>query len=100
MDTHYGYYTPSRLRIGVRDEPFVQTAASFRFLRTSENPFRSDYKMFCTLENKCMQSLIEFTQDPGSCNSPIGRQMNELNRIQRTHLFFLIKMVHESMVDS
>ena len=63
--------------------------------------------MFCSLENKCIQSLIEFTQDPGSCSSPIGRQMNELKWIQRTHLFFLVKMVRvgcesvrESMVDS
>ena len=80
------------------------------FLRKPENPYQREDKMFfepCTPEKKCIQSLIEFTQDPGSCSSPIGRQMNELKWIQRTHLFFLVKMVRvgcesvrESMVDS
>ena len=70
---------------------FVKMADGFRFLRKPENPYQREDKMFfepCTPEKKCIQSLIEFTQDPGSCNSPIGRQMNELNWIQRTHLFF------------
>ena len=77
------------LKIGLG---FVIMLGGFRFLRTSDKPNLSEDKMFdtnCIPENKCIDSLIEFKQDPGSCSSPIGRQMNEPNRIQRTDIFFI-----------
>ena len=75
------------LKIGLG---FVIIIDGFRFLRTPDKPKLSEDKMFntnCKPENKCIDSLIEFKQDPGSCSSPIGRQMNEPNRIQRTVIF-------------
>ena len=59
MDTKYGYSTSSQNKM---------------------------FDTMCKPENKCIDSLIEFKQDPGSCSSPIGRQMNEPNRIQRTDI--------------
>ena len=66
---------------------FVIMLNGFRFLRTPDKPNLSEEKMLCQPENKCIDSFIEFKQDPGSCSSPIGRQMNEPNRIQRTDTF-------------
>ena len=66
---------------------FVIMLEGFRYLRTPDKPNLSEEKMLCQPENKCIDSFIEFKQDPGSCSSPIGRQMNEPNRIQRTDIF-------------
>ena len=66
---------------------FVIMLDGFRFLRIPDKPNLSEEKMLCQPENKCIDSFIEFKQDPGSCSSPIGRQMNEPNRIQRTDTF-------------